>query len=299
MSESPSLDEFLAAPVEQIRAIAPVTMIYAASGTRRAAALAGIPTQGDDFAGWMQKELWQVVQIIFDHGVRHLFMPMLGPSQFNELTPDYREHLWRWFIDGLTGQEALKHYREMGWRVRIACSQWVPQLKGAGELLAAETPSDEAPTLWCFAVPDYDAVLQWSLAAIHQSGSHSIAEAAEALYGENIPPASLYLGTGKPLVASLTLPPWLVRGPLQVYWSQRPGYSLDQTAFRQVLYDYAYMRVTWQKDKSGRAEQALNYRQAWEHAPILGLGGRLGPFWYPAPVSPPSEGGFLLVKYIR
>ncbi|HXF63764.1 MAG TPA: hypothetical protein VNK95_19220 [Caldilineaceae bacterium] len=55
---------------------------------------------------------------------------------------------------------------------------------------------------------------------------------------------------------------------------------------RTILYDYAYVRPTWQADKTGRAEQALKYRQAWEDPPVVGLGVRLGPFWYPAPIPP-------------
>jgi hypothetical protein len=58
---------------------------------------------------------------------------------------------------------------------------------------------------------------------------------------------------------------------------------LDQRQLRAILYDYAYLRKTWKKDKSGRAEQALVERDLWERGNVLGLGIRKGPFWYPAP----------------
>ena len=50
-----------------------------------------------------------------------------------------------------------------------------------------------------------------------------------------------------------------------------------------AFYDYAYLRATWQADKEGRATAARAHRSIWESAQTLGLGTRLGPFWYPAP----------------
>jgi len=83
------------------------------------------------------------------------------------------------------------------------------------------------------------------------------------------------------------LPPALM-GQVQCYWSQQPGYTLTETQLRTILYDYAYLRHTWQKEKLERAKEALVHRQAWEEGPILGLGIRLGPFWYPAPMVSPA-----------
>jgi hypothetical protein len=75
--------------------------------------------------------------------------------------------------------------------------------------------------------------------------------------------------------------PTAVIGVLHCYWSQQPGYSLDQEQLRTILYDFAYVRPTWQVDKTGRAEQVLAQRKLWEQRRIIGLGKRVGPFWYP------------------
>jgi hypothetical protein len=285
----PSLEEFLNTPVDAVCQVAPATFIYAASGTRRAAALAGVSTQGDALARWTQQELWRVVALIFQHGVRHLWMPMLGPSQFNETTDDYQEHLWRWFEHGLTGPEALAHYRANGWRVRIAASEFIPELQAAGDLLKAQTPAGGAHTLWCYAIPDYDAPIRWLLEAARRANTADLDQVAQALYGEPVAPASVYMSTGKPLLSNLQIPPLLMRGPLQGYWNQKPGYSLNEDSLRRMVYDYAYLRQTWRKDKTGRAESAVVYRSVWDQAPILGVGVRLGAFWYPAPIASPEE----------
>lgn len=276
-------------PVEDVRKIAPTTFIYAASGTRRAAALAGEPTKGDAFANWTQRQLFQCVALIFQYGIRNLFMPMLGPSQFKEETSHYSENLWDWFIDGLTGERAIEHYRHVGWRVRIACSAYIPQITAAGEKLKTETPMDTPHTLWCYVVPKFDLPHQWIVKASKKVQTLAKDEIVKALYGEVIPPASIYLGTGKPLISTLQLPPFLVESETQCYWNQRPGYSLDERQLRLIFYDYAYLRKTWKKDKTGRAQQALNHRDMWENGSILGLGTRLGPFWYPQSIVDPLD----------
>jgi hypothetical protein len=113
-------------------------------------------------------------------------------------------------------------------------------------------------------------------------------ELVAALYGEEIPPATLYLGAGKPQVEDSQIPLLLV-GKLECYWRQHLGYDLDAETLRTILYDYAYIRPTWQADKTGRSEQVLEFAQAWENPPVVGMGQRLGPFWYPAPLAAISE----------
>ena len=282
-------EEFLHASLDVVRKVAPATFIYAASGTRRAAVLAGVSTKGYEFADWTQSQLFRCVDLIFQHGVEHLVMPMLGPSQFKEKTSEYSEYLWEWFKNGLTGTEAIKHYKRLGWRVRIACSEFIPQVTAAGEKLKSETPTDSPHTLWCYVVPNFELPYNWMIEAIQNWKPRTHEDAIRALYGENIPAASLYMSTGKPLMSCLQLPPLLVKGVLQCYWNQRPGYSLDERQLRLMFYDYAYLRKTWKKDKTGRAQQALNHRDMWENGSILGLGTRLGPFWYPQSIVDPLD----------
>ncbi len=277
----PSLDEFLQSSLEDVRRVAPSTLIYAASGTRRAAALAGVETSGDKFAQWSKGELFRCIDLIFQHGVEHLFMPMLGPSQFQENTANYREHLWRWFIDGLAGPDAIAHYQRAGWRVRFAFGEFIPPLQEATELLLTKSPTDARHTLWCYAVPDFQRVWSWVIEAVQGAGAMNYADAVQAIYGEQIPPAAIYLGTVKPLISAFQLPPLLVVDEVECYWSQRPGYSLDEKQLRSILYDYAFLRKTWLEDKTDRAEQALADQEIWRRGDVLGLGERLGPFWHP------------------
>ncbi len=277
----PSFDDYLNMDIEAVRETVPQTFIYAASGTRRAAVLAGMPSSGDEYAWWSKAKLFRCVELIFQHGIKHLCVPLLEPGQFRETTTDYQEHIWRWYVDGLTGPEALDLFQRKGWRVRLAFGEFIPQLQAGSQILKSNTPPDAECTLWCFAIPDFEKVWEWVFEAAQASSSYSYPAVVKAVYGEKIPSASIYLGTVKPLLSILQLPPLLLSSEVQCYWSLRPGYSLDQTQLRSILYDYTYLRQTWQEDKSGRAEQALTQRQIWERGDVLGLGKHLGPFWYP------------------
>lgn len=90
-----TLDEFLAAPRREIMCAAPATMIYAASGTRRQAALAGVDADSEHYVTWSHMQALDAVQLLFDHGVRHVFTLLAGPGQFQEVGA-YRTRLLDW-----------------------------------------------------------------------------------------------------------------------------------------------------------------------------------------------------------
>jgi len=278
---------FLQAPLAVVASVAPPAVFYSVGGTRRHAVFSGLPAQGDAYARWTRDQMLAAEELLFRHGVRHLFMMMGPPAQFKEVTEDYREHLWRWIDWGLAGAEAMQRYQQMGWRVHLLYREYIPELRSMGERLEAANPPESDHNLWYIIVPGYE--LPWRAMGdvILQVNPQTPAQAVQAFYGEPVPPISLYLGSGKPVFSSAWLPPFLTGSEkIQCYWLQKPGYSLDESQLRVIFYDYAYLRQTWQADKGGRAEQALVYRHAWESAPVLGLGRRLGAYWYPSPFPP-------------
>lgn len=279
----PSLEEFLTAPIETVIAVAPSTILYVPGGTRRQAVFAGISAEGDEYARWAQERMFAFTELVFRYGVRHFFMMVAPPEQFQETTSNYSEHLWRWLDWGLAGPQALERYQHSNWRVRILFSNQIPQLSDAGARLCESSPQESDHTLWYGVIPTYDLPWRCMVEAICQSQEKSQDEAAHILYGEKIQSLSLYLGNGKPVLSLSWFPPFLAeQGKFQCYWLQRPGYSLDERQLRMIIYDYAYLRQTWQADKTGRAQRAYEYRQIWEQAGILGMGTHVGGYWFPA-----------------
>ena len=278
---NPSLEAFLAAPVADVAPFAPASMVYSVSGTRRGAALAGKRDQGQEYMQWSRERMMICLDLLFEHGVQHVIMPVITPSQFNEATPSYREHLWTWLEAGLAGPDALAEYKERDWKVRVPFADAMPRLREAGETLARETAAESECNLWAFVVPSHNMLWEQALVRLGNGGPvSSTQEAIRLLYGADIPPATLYLDFGKPVFSPDMAPPLLL-GVTHCYWTQRPGYSLDEAQWRRILYDYAIIRPTWREDKQGRAAQALAHEEIWREDLIVGLGKRLGPFWYP------------------
>ena len=286
----PTLDEFLHAPLDEVRRVAPATMILGTGGTRRRAVLEGISPHSDTYTQWTRQQMVQCIDLIFQHGVQHVFAAMLVRGHAQEITSGYRDKLIEWTAWGTAGPEAIADYRRLGWRVRLLGSESWPDLAPVADQLRAETAQATGPTLWFTVVSQVEAAWARILRIAREQGIESRRELVRAVYGEDIPPATLYLGSGKPQVdESIVLP--LLIGKLECYWRQNLGFDLDAPTLRTILYDYTYVRPTWRADKTGRAEQVLAYRAAWEEPPVIGLGQRLGPFWYPAPIPdpPPPE----------
>lgn len=279
--EPPTLDAFIAAPAVEAARVAPLTMILAAGGTRRAAVLAGKGT-GDEYVQYSLQRMLATVDLIFGDGVSHVLTYAILPSQFAETTPGYRDKLIEWVNWGLAGEWILRQYSRRGWRVRLLGTEEIPALQPAAQRLQAKTAAESKHTIWWHIIPDPESPWRAVFRAIHASGAQNREEAIVALYGEAIPLATLFLTFGKPFVSPLVFPP-LLTGYVHSYWSQRPSYEMDRELWRRILYDYSYTRRTWQQDKDGRAEVALSQRALWEDGPVLGIGIRRGPFWYPEP----------------
>lgn len=281
----PSLAEFLAAPIEEVAKVAPATMVYGVGGTRRQAAFEGIEPWSDDYVRWARARTMSSADLIFRHGIRNLLMVALVPGNLQEVN-HYQDQLIeraKWVI---AGKEALADYKRIGCRARLIGVESPSELSEIAAYLRKTTSTQSVHTFYWSAVFDAEDPWQQLLATAQRSQATTRAEAIRALYGEEIPPATLYLAFGKPTSSLEIIPPLLI-GKIQCYWSQQPGYSLTETQLRTILYDYAYLRPTWREEKTERAKEALAHRHAWEEGPILGLGMRLGPFWYPAPMSSP------------
>lgn len=283
----PTLEEFLVMPMEEVAKVAPATLISALGGTRRSATFAGISPISDNYARWSIKKVMACFNMIFKHGVQHIFVSAIIPKQLQEVK-EYVDKLYHWVNWGLAGPEAIANWVHFGWRVRLLGVEGIPSLKASAKRLQEATPQPNAPTVWFTVVAKDESPWNELFSVIYKQNPQTRKEAIRALYGEDIPLATLLLGFGKPQVFPALVPP-LLMGNLQCYWLQKVGYNLDQNTFRSILYDYAYIRKTWCTDKTSRAKQALKYRTAWENGPTIGLGMRLGPFWYPAPISLPCK----------
>src|SRR5258706_12884607 len=148
MNAIPTLEHFLVAPVEEVQAVAPATMVLAGAGTRREAILHGIPH--DQYAGWSMERLLDVCLQIFDLGVQDLFVPIIRATQVAE-TGTYGRRLWDMARQALGNSQRLERLARAG--VQICCLG-KPGMPEIGELLdqiEARTAAGTRTLWWLFA----------------------------------------------------------------------------------------------------------------------------------------------------
>jgi hypothetical protein len=276
----PTFEEFRSMPAAEIAPHAPRTVVFAGGGTRRAAVLAGIPVDSfsERLAEFSMHAFTETAGHFFALGVRHLFGVAFFSKQFAERGP-HRAYMLEGTRYAL-GEIALPQYRARGWRARLVGYEQVPELAGLAAEFIRGTPADAPHTIWWTATASAEAV--WERLIALAQGATTRAELTRRYFGEEVPPADLLLGFGKPFISPELIPPLLLGGETHTYYYQRPGYRLDEAEIRALLYDYRYLRRTWVADKSGRYRNIQAQRTFWQRNPVLGLGRRVGPFWYPA-----------------
>ncbi len=285
----PTLDVFLAADEATVAAIAPPTAVYALGGTRRRATMEGIPLDRT-YIDRARPEMVTAIDRFFRHGIRHLIVPALGPRQPAE-GGIYGQKILEWIVYSLAGPAMVEDYRRHGWRARFIVPSPIPELQAAAAELAAATPGPAAHTVWFYLVGAHPDPWLNLLAAAHDSGARSRNELVRVLYGDDVPPATLVVGFGKPTTGTTLIPPLLIGGEMHCYWTQRAGLRLTDAMLRRILYDFAYARPTFAPDRATRYAHAAEQHARWDTTGILGVGSQEDGFWYPDPFPPPGEDG--------
>jgi hypothetical protein len=276
--ERPSLEEFLQAPAAQVALVAPRTIMFAAGGTRRAAVLHNIAIDDvERLAAFSIQQFATTAGRMFALGVQHILALTVHGKQLSE------RGVYRDYIIGGTeltvGDLGMPYYRELGCRVRFVGHEDVPELARLAARLDAATSQNGPHTIWWMASASNESVWRRTLAAAQ--GAHSQAEVIRRYFGADLPPAELFLSYGKPFFSPEIMPLALIGGEVHSYFCQRPGYALSERELREIFYDYAYLRRTWVQDKTRRYDEVPAQRALWERQVVLGLGRRVGSFWYP------------------
>ena len=288
-NQPPRLEDFLAAPVEAVAAVAPQTVFVSPGGTRRSAVLAGMRHDGEEYPVWARRQVIEYIGLLFRLGVRHVCVTSLRHSSLSEVGR-FQQRLIAWTEKSLTGEEARADYVRLDCRARLIGAEAIPALHALDGKLREATAGHGERTLWYYISPSPEAHWETLFETAIRTQARTRAEMVRALYGEDIPLGTMCISNGKPMVAA-DIFPLILAGEVQCYWFQRPYVTLDEQVLRHVIYDYAYLRKTWSKDKSQRYVDIVNQRAFWERNVILGLGRRVGPFWYPvgSPEAGPEE----------
>jgi hypothetical protein len=282
----PTLEEFMSLPIDEVAKIAPPSVCFAPSGTRRAAAMLGIDPRSDQYVKWASSEELRCIDLLFQYGVKNVFAPIIVA---NNLTQDYS------FVDRIldlareliTSDPYFDLYKRQCLSARLLCDDRDTKLSETAHDLQVGTEANSSKRLYWIISKTPSDILDLSIRKSRLHGANSQKDAIRATFGAYIDPITMLLSFGK-LMVNGQIVPLALMGDLQCYFPQRPGYTLDDHSLRTILYDYAYLRPTAHYPKGDRAIEATKYANVWESAPTLGLGMRLGGSWFPAPMTSPA-----------
>ena len=273
--------DFLTSPPEFVRSVAPITLILGAGGTRRRSELMSKRDTNWSYLTSTRDEMFRFIELLFSFGVQHIFVPVIVDGNFNEVTPGYKEMLFNAINQQLAGDDSLHWYQEQEIQARLVGSEMIDELSHVAAKLMSMTPQTHCKSLWYTVTSSSIDVWNFTLARLASTGVDNHRDALIEIYGQAIPTDDIMLlDFGKPQVFASVVPP-LLSVRVHCYWRQHLGYAFDETMVRKIFYDYAFLRRTWQQDKSGRAKQIYNFVDEIENPPVIGLGKRIGPFWYP------------------
>jgi hypothetical protein len=247
------------------------------NGTRRwflATHGANTELYGQAYAHDSRVQMWSIIELLFDDGVRAVYTPVVGRA-LAERGPAYMA-----FVCAAVGQLADSTALERYARRQIAVSFYgetalLPpevrdQIAEATRITHQRTPKHHI-RYGVFAdrpLPDF---IARTVALSQQlNATPTVAQLLEAYYGGEGIPAELWIGSDQPSVFDV---PFVVNEQSALYFLQFPTFFLDRATWRRILYDYLYVRGD---------EETLYSENISSERYITGLGIKHDGFWKPA-----------------
>ena len=293
------LERFLALPTEEVAALVRASgqkvCVFPVNGTRRWFMLehAG-EIRNDFFEAYMQASIRNHVELcsmLFEHGIDIILAPVFG----RELMRRGDEYTQRVGIDGLVRTATDPHYRQFferydvkvrfygDYRDVLVGTPYEYALSSMHEVTEA-TKHNTKFRLFFGVFADEATETISRLSVEHYLAQGSIPDKGTLVrryYGEDLPPASMFIGFDKFSVFDM---PLLATGEEDLYFSFSPSPYMTQHQLRAILYDHLYVRPTPEPDYTKLTENKLNwlreyYRKNRDYA--FGVGKLRFNLWIP------------------
>lgn len=292
-------ERFLELPTEEVAALVKATgqkvVVFPVNGTRRWFMLEHADKIGDDFfESYMDASIKNHIALcsmMYDHGIHTILAPVFG----RELMRRGDEYTQRVGIDGLIRTASDRNYREFfekydvrvrfygDYRDVLTGTPHEHALKSIYEVTEA-TKHNHALRLYFGVFADEETGTIARLSVEHYLAQGSIPDKPTLVrkyYGEDLPPASMFIGFDKFSVFDM---PLLATGEEDLYFSLSPSPYMNQNQLRAILYDHIYVRRTPEPDYAKLSNEELDwlreyYRNNGDHA--FGVGKLKFNLWLP------------------
>ena len=240
------------------------------------------------------KRLIELCQLLFDHGINTLLLPVFN-SQLMARGDHYIKMMGESLPHLTNHPRFLDFYKAYEIRVRFYgahrhCLARTPyaHLSEQFDQLTAQTLTHTKHQLF-YGICAHDAAESLATLAIDYYKANGYVPNKQTLiemyYGEYVPPANLFISSGKPHTSDM---PLMTSGREQLYFSVAPAFYLDQMQLRTILYDYLYTRTAKRSDyKTLQPQDWAQMRQFFQAnlGKTLGVGAKKKEWnmWHPLP----------------
>ena len=299
------LETFQQLPAEEVaqrvRTAGPQVCVFPVNGTRRWFRLehsADADRSLEHYVEVAARTYIRLFSMLYEHGIDTILSPAFG----DELLSRGVEYARATIMDGLAVLEApdfMAFYRDMHIRVRFYGKYRQVLDKPGGspqmdllERIASQTEANQPRRLY-FGLFGNDATEQVGQLAIEffqrEKRPPSRREIIQMYYGEELAPATLFIGFEKPAAFDY---PLLGLGNENLYFTAAPSPYLTVRALRAILYDALYRRTRPDPDWNRLPEQELEaLRQLYEREreTVLGTGVMVHDTWFASQLRTGSE----------
>ena len=271
----------------QVRAAGPLVCVFPVNGTRRWFQL---EQPNADYLEAVVARHIEIYQLLFEHGLDTLLLPVFGPD-IVERGAEYMQMAAEGLVRLATDPAFLNFYAAAGARVRfygdyrqpLASTACAPVLE-AFDRITAQTQANQPRRLF-FGLFANDAAETTAELAVRHFQQHGRVpnrrELVKLYYGDDVEPASLFIGFDKPSAYDM---PLLDTGQVNLYFTASPSLYFTARQLRLVLYDHLYVRPQPEPDYEalppGAWETMRQFYQANRDV-ILGVGDLHNGLWYP------------------
>ena len=300
-SNTPSLEEFLALPTEEVanivRASGSKVVVFPINGTRRWFMLEyGDQKWDDPVVAYMDitgKRHIELYKLFFDHGIDTLVTPVIGPEIL--ITRD--AYMQKIGAEGLarfaTHPDFLSFYEEYGVRARFygdyrkyLAGTPYESLSATFDGLIEKTRHNNSFRLFFGAFADNlnatQIVAELAIKYFQEQGSvPSREKLVEMYYGEYVSKANIFIGFDRFAVFDYPLINW---GEEDLYFMVSPSPYLDEKQLRSILYDHIYTRRALEVEYMSSTLDKLESIRGFyleNRDLILGVGNLLDKTWIP------------------
>jgi tuberculosinol/isotuberculosinol synthase len=291
-------ERFLELPTDEVAALVKATgqkvVVFPVNGTRRWFMLEHTDRIGNDFFdAYMDASIKSHIALcamMYDHGIHTILAPVFG----RELMRRGDEYTRRVGIEGLIRAATDEAYRGFfsNYNVRVRFygdyrdvltgTPYEHALKSMYEVTEA-TKHNNALRLFFGVFADEETETIARLSVEHYLAQGSIPDKQTLVrkyYGEDLPPASLFIGFDKFNVFDM---PLLATGEEDLYFSVSPSPYMTERQLRAILYDHIYVRRTHEPDYTKLPAEELDwlrdyYRKNKDRA--FGVGKLKSSLWF-------------------